>query len=219
MNVGFLNDILGSVPGIDEAIVFLDLLKMSKKLEAEVVIFDTAPTGHTLKMLSFPAVMEKALAKLMTFRDKINQVMSMFTQGDTNTKIDQMFEKMKGLKEDTEKLKTIMTNPDLTTFVAVCIPEFLSVYETERLVQELTVQQIDIFNIVVNQIVFYDQEENCKKCRSRYKMQHKYLKQISELYEDFHIVFMPLEDDEIRGIDKLKIYSKKLMTERVLPPI
>ena len=48
---------MGSVPGIDEAIVFMDLLKMTKKMEAEVVVFDTAPTGHTLKMLSFPNVM------------------------------------------------------------------------------------------------------------------------------------------------------------------
>ena len=68
-----------------------------------------------------------------------------------------------------------MVNPDLCTFVAVCIPEFLSVYETERLVQELFTQKIDIFNIVVNQIVFVDDDCACKKCLSRYKMQHKYI--------------------------------------------
>mmetsp|Transcript_5986 Transcript_5986/g.4263 ORF Transcript_5986/g.4263 Transcript_5986/m.4263 type:complete len:84 (+) Transcript_5986:622-873(+) len=67
-----------------------------------------------------------------------------------------LFESMDGMKSKIEEINAQFKDPEKTTFVAVCIPEFLSMYETERLAIELAKQNIDIHNIVINQVLFPD---------------------------------------------------------------
>lgn len=70
----------------------------------------------------------------------------------------------------------------------MCISEFLSLYETERLIQELTSYEIDTHCIVVNQLLFPGKASTCDHCRVRFNMQQKYLREMNELYsEDFNV--------------------------------
>ncbi|KAF2076282.1 hypothetical protein CYY_002397 [Polysphondylium violaceum] len=200
-----------SIPGIDEAMSFAEVMKLVKTMEFSVVVFDTAPTGHTLRLLSIPSVLDKGLGKFLSMQQNFSGVFSAISgMMRTDASPEAIESKIQSTKKVIEEVNTQFKNPDLTTFVPVCIPEFLSVYETERLIQQLTKLDIDVQNIIVNQIVY--PEKDCNLCQARQKMQKKYLDQIADLYMDFHVTKLPLLKAEVRGVPSLKIFSELLVS-------
>ncbi len=99
-------------------------------------MFDTAPTGHTLRLLSFPSVLEKAFEKLNAFKNKfsglLQQVTGMMGQGQGQE--EKFFNKLEQVRSTVQLINENFQDPTVTTFVCVCIPEFLSLFETERYV-------------------------------------------------------------------------------------
>lgn len=230
-------ELTSSIPGIDEAMSFSELMKQVQNLDYDVVVFDTAPTGHTLRLLSFPTILEKALGKVMDLKDRfgglIGQASAMFGGNSNGAQVqDMLLGRLEETRAVINKVNDAFQDPSLTTFVCVCIPEFLSIYETERLVQELSKFGIDSHNIVVNQVLFpekdaeelgewYDAnaaglpkeaQEICSKLMARKRMQDKYIGQCFDLYgDDFHVILMPLLDYEVRGVEKIALFSEHLI--------
>jgi len=266
-----MTELTNSIPGIDEAMSFSELMKQVQGLDFDVVVFDTAPTGHTLRLLSFPTILEKALGKVMELKDRfgglIGQAAAMMGGNNPGSTQDMILGRLEETRAVINKVNDAFQDPALTTFVSnfffghsvqrgfssgrlvlkaqvfslytpplifqvcVCIPEFLSIFETERLVQELSKFGIDSHNIVVNQVLFPEKDaeelsewyegikttlpveaqEICAKMMARKRMQDKYIGQCFDLYgEDFHVTLMPLLDFEVRGTEKLKDFSEFL---------
>lgn len=229
-----MKDLMTSVPGIDEAMAFAELMKMVQEMNYSTIVFDTAPTGHTLRLLSFPKTMENAIGKLLELKNRfqglLTQVTAFMGAGGAEG-VEAMIGKLEQLKGLIDQVHNQIRNPEKTTFVCVCIPEFLSIYETERLVQELSKSEIDTHNVVVNQVLFPDKDaedlvewyKDAKdalpqeaqsligKTIARKRMQDRYISQIFELYEDFHVILMPLLDNEVRGVPALESFSTLLL--------
>jgi len=220
---GMMQDLAFAIPGVDEAMGFAEIMKHVKSMQFSVIVFDTAPTGHTLRFLSFPSVLEKALTKISAlsgrFGPMISQMSGMLGMGGQGgDSAEDMFAKLEQMRGVIVEVNQQFQDPDKTTFICVCISEFLSLYETERLVQELTVYGIDTHCIVINQLLFPKKGSKCEFCDVRYAMQQKYLAEAHELYDDFfHIVKMPLLTEEVRGVERIKSFSKMLI-EPFVPP-
>ncbi|VDP49312.1 unnamed protein product [Schistosoma margrebowiei] len=132
-----IGHLMTSFPGVDEYMSYTEVFRLVRNMDYSVVIFDTAPTGHTLRLLAFPEAMEKSLSKVVSMKNQfapiLNQLMGLVgmnsTQGGDLTNAIET--RLPIVKEITKQFK----DSTQTTFVCVCIPEFLSMYETERLVQ------------------------------------------------------------------------------------
>lgn len=180
----FLQEFIKAMPGIDEATAFGEVLNQIDKFNYDLIIFDTAPTGHTMRLLKFPQICENGLKKLIELKEKfggvLKQAQAMMAQAQGQPQNpdeieDRLFHTLNSLKQRIEKVNRQFQDDNYTTFVAVCIPEKLSVYETSRLMETLAQQDIDLSNIVVNQVCVPNPANPCEQCLARRTMQDKYL--------------------------------------------
>lgn len=206
-----IRQLLTSIPGIDEAVSFGQISKLAKSMEFDIVLVDLAPTGHALRLLGFPAVADKALARFETMKESVVPMLQMMTSGDqaAQEKIRQAEEKLVDARRSVEEVSKMLVNQETTTFICVAIAEFLSVYETERLIQELVTMDINVRNVVCNQLMDPEEKDISSALKARHVMQKKYVSQVTELYpeDEYHVVCMPLLCEEVRGIEALKAYG------------
>ncbi|KAG5510122.1 hypothetical protein JKF63_07018 [Porcisia hertigi] len=244
-----LKEAARTMPGIDEISVFAEILHYVRTLSYDLLIFDTAPTGHTLRLLALPQTLNHTFDQLMSLeglapmleaashfigsysgaggdsqsgttacREPLASAASSSSttaadssQNSWSLTAEEVREKVLQWRQSMEEVQARFNDPNRTGFVCVCIAEFLSVYETERLVQELMKYNIGCDSIVVNQLVLKPSSEPpCRMCAARQTIQSKYLEQIDLLYDDFHVVKMPLLSDEVRGVAALKTFARFL---------
>jgi len=196
-------------PGIDEALAFAKILEfIETEHDFDLVIFDTAPTGHTLRFLGLPETLSGWIGKLIKMRMRIGNIFGalkrMFTREEKGS--DNSLEVLERLNQSILNAREDLTNPIKNSFIIVMIPEEMAILETGRLLNELIKYDIPVSNIIVNQL-YQDTTELCDFCKARRQMQQKNLIKIRNLFRDKMnkiLIEVPLFKEEVREYNKLK---------------
>jgi arsenite-transporting ATPase len=217
----------GAMPGADEAAAMRQLLEYLDDPRFDRVVVDTAPTGHTLRLLQLPEIMDSMLGRVMKLRQRFSGMMDgikgMFggDDGEPDPSAD-----LEALRERIERLRAVLRDPAKTDFRVVMIPEEMSVVESERLVARLDEFGIPVNTLVVNRVmegvgdvtgegaagidpdwVVEPNPDTCEFCARRWEVQQNALREATDLFRAREVKRVPLLANEVRGEAALRVVA------------
>jgi arsenite-transporting ATPase len=189
-----LVDYVGMAPGIQEEFLLDFIVEHVREGGFDLVVWDTAPAGDTLRLLELP---HKFLEHLrvapriyLGVRDKLQLGKVPFLD---------LIESWRELSAD---ITGFFKDPANAEFILVTIPEALGVYQARRLVGEFAQFGLDIENLIVNHVIV---DADGDFMRRRHEMQRPYLTLLEDEYGDeMAITHLPLLADEVKGVERLR---------------
>ena len=194
-------------PGAEESAIFdcfVDLMEKAGRDDAAIV-FDTAPTGHTLRLLTLPEVLGVWMEHLLAKRNKAMELFKIAAhyERDLQEKIanDPVLSLLARRRDRFARARELLTNKELTTCHFVLNAEKLAVLETERAVAMMNEFAIDVGPLIVNRVL---PPETGPFFAKRREQQAQYLAQIEAEFGKYGVVKVPMLDSDIEGIAELE---------------
>ncbi|MFH1951690.1 MAG: ArsA family ATPase [Pseudomonadota bacterium] len=205
-----------SLPGMEEMMIFLHVAEKYKYTwyqpqEADIIVLDTAPTGHTLRLLEMPQMMDEWMDVVDQSLLKYKTHPRLYASGSTYHEGDRVDQMVENIRSDFAAVREMLVNREQTEFVPVLIPEIMAIEETKDLLRALKDKQIQVNSIVINRL--RGSNGNCPFCASKVEDQSESIKEIEKAFEDHSLIKVPLFPYEVQGIRSLEKYADVLMDE------
>lgn len=199
-------------PGSHESALFDKMVQIINETSEhyDFIIFDTAPTGHTVRLLSLPEMLGAWMDSLLKKRRNTMALKRMTDRikGHKESEEDPIIKILTRRKENLEKARSIMMDEDNLGFVFVMNAERLPIEETKKAVQLLKKYKIPVKYLVVNRILpdttdpFWQQKKQYEKA---------YLDEIESYFKVETIYKVPMfqEDMQSGTINQMADYFKE----------
>ncbi len=205
-------DYIGGAPGIEEEYMLNYIMELVESERYERVIWDTAPAGHTLRLLRLPQLflqhLEAAARFYVNLYGAFERIASTVRLKKSKRTLLQIIE---GWKELSQKVLDFICDGKRTSFIIVTIAEALGVRLTERILKDFDAFHLIVQHLIINNLI---QEADCAFHRQRRTMQRKYVNLLREAYgRRMTLVEVPLLPYEVRGVKRITQVSDLLFPE------
>lgn len=202
-------DLAASMPGAEEMALFdrIGGLVRGEDQRFDLIIFDTAPTGHTLRLIRMPELMEAWIRALSRSR----QAMLGVEQDD---KTDPVMMALTDRLEHLREFRARLLSPRISAFVLVLVAERLPIEETARAIEQLDDAGVRIGGLVVNRVLPATSPDPF--LQSRHRQELVYLDEIDRRFASHSRVRVPQLPSDAHGVATLERLADMLLAERTL---
>ncbi|MEO5896328.1 MAG: ArsA family ATPase, partial [Vicinamibacterales bacterium] len=208
-----------SLPGIDEIAALLELARYAQSPRFDLVIVDTAPTGHTLRMLDMPETLFGVARVFDSMREK-HRVMVAALRGSVRKEREDLL--IEGLASDARTLAAMLRHGDATRISWVSLPEPMAIAETRDALDALRTREMTVSDLIINRLTpapidaRSGRNVRCGHCDARRSLEAGALEHIPGGAQ--RIIPLHERDSEPRGIPALRRLGKDLSRAAAIAP-
>jgi arsenite/tail-anchored protein-transporting ATPase len=192
-------------PAFEESAMFENMIDLMFKNEYDIYVFDTAPTANARRLLGMSKVYSLWVNKMLKSREEAKTLREMlsFTK---KKEADPLMDYLLSFRDRMEHARVLLTNPELTSFFFVTLPEALPIAVITRFIQWFRDFGIPVGGVLVNMLI--DQAsvgpEAADFVKNRVAMQQEHMQTVWQKFDGTVRAIVPLFETELRGLPMLK---------------
>jgi arsenite-transporting ATPase len=199
-------------PAFEESAMFENMIDLMFEDEYEVYVFDTAPTANARRLLGMSSVYSMWVNKMVRSREEAKSLRELLSYSKSKEEKDPLMEYLLNLRERMQHAKELLTDPELTAFFFVTLPEALPIAVITRFIDWFEEFGIPVGGVVVNMLIDEHSvaEDAPEFVKNRVAMQKDYMQEIWNIFDGDVRAIVPLFETEICGVDMLERTADRL---------
>jgi arsenite-transporting ATPase len=191
-------------PAFEESAMFENMVDLMLKNEYDVYVFDTAPTANARRLLGMSKVYSLWVNKMLKSREEAKTLREMLSFTKKKEK-DPLMDYLLSFRDRMEQARVLLTNPELTSFFFVTLPEALPIAVITRFIQWFRDFGIPVGGVVVNMLIDRAMvgADAADFVKNRVAMQQEHMATVWQKFDGMVRAIVPLFETEIRGLPML----------------